>query len=73
MGGLQHRSPMDEFNNQTSGFCCKPKIIEGATVDEWFQVKSNDNAADTGTRGIAAGVLWDSDWVNSPYILQSVN
>ena len=35
------------------------EILEVTTVDEWYHVNTENNAADTGTRGIAAEALKD--------------
>ena len=47
------------------------EILELSTVDEWNYVKSSDNPADAGTRGICAKSLRDSPWLTGPSFLKT--
>ena len=47
------------------------KFLELTTVDEWNYVKSSDNPADAGTRGLSANSLRDSPWLKGPSILRT--
>ena len=47
------------------------EILELTTVDEWNYVKSSDNPADAGTRGLSANPLLDSPWLKSPSFLRT--
>ena len=40
-------------------------------VDEWYHVDTENNPADTGTRGIAAEALKDSSWTQGPSFLRT--
>ena len=47
------------------------EILEVTTVDEWYHVDTENNPADTGTRGIAAETLKDSSWTQGPSFLKT--
>ena len=47
------------------------EILELTTVDEWNYVKSSDNPADAGTRGLSANSLRDSPWLKGPSFLRT--
>ena len=47
------------------------EILEVTTVDEWYHVDTENNPADTGTRGIAAEALKDSSWTQGPRFLRT--
>ena len=47
------------------------EILEVTTVDEWYHVDTENNPADTGTRGIAAEALKDSSWTQGPSFLRT--
>ena len=49
------------------------KILESTTIDEWHHVMSDNNPADTGTRGISSEALKDSSWVIGPSILSTTD
>ena len=42
----------------------KAEILESTSIDQWFQVLSGDNPADTGTRSITTDSLKQNSWVN---------
>ena len=47
------------------------EILEPTTADEWNHVKSIDNPADAGTRGLSANSLRDSPWLKGPSFLRT--
>ena len=47
------------------------EILEVTTVDEWYHVDTENNPADTATRGIAAEALKDSSWTQGPSFLRT--
>ena len=47
------------------------EILEVTTVHEWYHVDTENNPADTGTRGIAAEALKDSSWTQGPSFLRT--
>ena len=47
------------------------ETLEVTTVDEWYHVDTENNPADTGTRGIAAEALKDSSWTQGPSFLRT--
>ena len=47
------------------------EILEQTTVDEWNYVKSCDNPADAGTRGLSANSLRESPWLKGPSFLRT--
>ena len=47
------------------------EILDVTTVDEWYHVDTENNPADTGTRGIAAQALKDSSWTQGPSFLRT--
>ena len=47
------------------------EILEVTTVDEWYHVDTENNPADTGTRGIAAEALKYSSWIQGPSFLRT--
>ena len=47
------------------------EILELTTMDEWNYVKSSDNPADAGTRGLSANSLRDSPWLKGPSFLRT--
>ena len=47
------------------------EILELTTADEWNSVKSIDNPADAGTRGLSANSLRDSPWLEGPSFLRT--
>ena len=47
------------------------EILELTTVDEWNYVKSCDNPADAGTRGLSANSLRESPWLKGPSFLRT--
>ena len=46
------------------------EILELTTADEWNYVKSSENPADAGTRGVSANSLRDSPWLKGPSFLR---
>ena len=47
------------------------EILESTSTDQWVHVLSEDNPADTGTRGNTADSLKQSSWVNGPSFLKT--
>ena len=47
------------------------ELLELTTVDEWNYVKSCDNPADAGTRGLSANSLRESLWLKGPSFLRT--
>ena len=47
------------------------EILDLTTADEWNYVKSSENPADAGTRGLSAKTLLDSSWLKGPEFLKS--
>ena len=47
------------------------EILELTTADEWNHVKSIDNPADAGRRGLSANSLRDSPWLKGPSFLRT--
>ena len=47
------------------------KVLELTTVDEWNYVKSCDNPADAGTRGLSANSLGESPGLKGPSFLRT--
>jgi hypothetical protein len=48
------------------------EILELFTTDEWHYVQSSDNPADAGTRGLSASALMNSNWLNGPEFLKTL-
>ena len=48
------------------------EILELSTTDEWHYVQSSDNPADAGTRGLSASALKNSNWLNGPEFLKTL-
>ena len=49
------------------------EILESTSIDEWHNVLSGDNPADSGTRVISSEALKDSSWVTGPSILRTTD
>ena len=47
------------------------EILDLTTTDEWNYVKSSENPADAGTRGLSAKSLVSSSWLNGPEFLKT--
>ena len=47
------------------------EILDLTTADEWNYVKSSENPADAGTRGLSAKTLLDSSWLKGPEFLKT--
>ena len=47
------------------------EILDLTTTDEWNYVKSSENHADAGTRGLSAKSLVSSNWLNGPEFLKT--
>ena len=47
------------------------EILDLTTTDEWNYVKSSENPADAGTRGLSAKTLLDSSWLKGPEFLKT--
>ena len=47
------------------------EIVDLTTTDEWNYVKSSENPADAGTRGLSAKSLVSSSWLNGPEFLKT--
>ena len=47
------------------------EILDFAATDEWNYVKSSENPADAGTRGLSAKTLLDSSWLKGPEFLKT--
>ena len=47
------------------------EILDLTTTDEWNYVKSSENPADAGTRGLSTKSLVSSSWLNGPEFLKT--
>ena len=47
------------------------EILDLTTVDEWHHVRTSENPADAGTRGLSAQALLESSWLKGPKFLGS--
>ena len=47
------------------------EILELTTTDEWNYVRTSENPADAGTRGLSANFLSESHWLKGPDFLKT--